>query len=85
MFTTHGQLMHEKNDNQIYVNLWHGIGPKKAGFLLAEEKMAPQDKEFYFQMKNRTDYIIVPTMFWQLIFSSLFKTDTNVSVFLKYT
>ena len=77
IFTTHGQLMNEKKKNQIYINLWHGIGPKKAGYLLDENKMAPQDKEYLLKMRRTTDYMICPTVFWQYVFSSLFKYSSS--------
>ena len=73
IFTTHGQLMNEKRNDQIYVNLWHGIGPKKAGYMLDEECFAPQDKTYYLNMRRKTDYMICPSYFFQYIFSTLFK------------
>src|SRR5574344_379718 len=75
IFTTHGQLVDRKLDKQIYVNLWHGVGMKKAGFLLSEKNMASGDREWYEKLQIKTDYIIVPNKFFQLIFSCLFKTD----------
>lgn len=77
IFTTHGQLIEYKTNNQIYVNLWHGIGPKKIGYILDEKNLAPQDEDFYYNLQLKTDYIIVPSKFWQLIFCSIFKTDYN--------
>lgn len=77
IFTTHGQLINETSDKQIYVNLWHGIGPKKTGYLLEEKNLAPQDKDFLFNLRRTTDYIICPSYFWQMVYSEKFKTSAN--------
>lgn len=77
IFTTHGQLIEEKLSNQIYVNLWHGIGPKKAGYTLDDLKLAPQDKKFFLDMRRKTDYMICPTYFWQYIFTTVFKYNAS--------
>ena len=77
IFTTHGQLIEEKLSNQIYVNLWHGIGPKKAGNTLDDLKLAPQDKKFFLDMRRKTDYMICPTYFWQYIFTTVFKYNAS--------
>lgn len=29
LINTHDYYMNFKNDNQIFINLWHGLGPKK--------------------------------------------------------
>lgn len=84
IFTTHGQLMAEKRDNQIYVNLWHGISPKKIGYILDDKNFAPQDKEFYFKFRRTVDYTIVPSYFWQMIFSERFNTHANRIIPISY-
>ena len=77
IFTTHGQLIEKKLPHQIHVNLWHGIGPKKAGYTLEDIKLAPQDKEFFLNMRRKTDYMICPTYFWQYIFTTVFKYNAS--------
>ena len=76
IFDTHGSLLSDKKDYQIYVNLWHGTSPKEKGFLLPESKFAPQDKDYYKNMHLKADYVIVPSYFSKLVFSSAF--DINV-------
>lgn len=76
-FTTHGQLMDKKAKNQIYVNLWHGISPKKMGYLLEENLLAAHDDDFYKKASNLIDYTIVPSKLWQYIFSLKFNTEFN--------
>lgn len=77
IFTTHGQLIEEKLSNQIYVNLWHGIGMKKLGHFLSRNNFAPQDQKFYDDLQSKMDYIIVPSKFWQMLFSVMFNFDYN--------
>ncbi len=77
IFATHGQLIERKQENQIYVNLWHGVGPKKIGYMLPTELMAAGDEEYYEKLRESTDYIIVPNKFWQLVFCAIFKTNYN--------
>ena len=43
IFDTNGFLFSEKKQNQIYINQWHGFGPKKSGYLLDAHNLAPQD------------------------------------------
>ena len=76
-FTTHGQLMEKKTKNQIYVNLWHGISPKKVGYLLKKELLAAHDDDFYKKASNLFDYTIVPSKLWQYIFSLKFNSEFN--------
>lgn len=76
IFDTNGFLISEKKDHQIYVNLWHGASPKKKGYLLNKENFAPQDETYYKNMHLNTDYVIVPSEFSRLVFSSVF--DINI-------
>lgn len=75
IFTTHGQLKEYKHDNQIYVNLWHGITMKKLGYMISENNMAKQDQLYCEQLQICTDYVIVPSKFWQLIFCAIFNVN----------
>lgn len=77
IFTTHGQLKEHKKNNQLYINLWHGLGMKKLGHFLSKDNFAPQDQEFYDILQSKTDYIIVPSRFWQMLFSVMFNFDYN--------
>lgn len=72
IFDTHGALLEDKREGQIYINLWHGFGPKSSGWFLDEKTMAPQDLDYLRNMEEQTDYIVVPSRFWQAIFSGLF-------------
>ena len=62
----------EKKQNQIYINHWHGFWSKKIGYLLYAPNLAPQDIEYFYKSQNKTDFIIVPSEFAQLTFSSIF-------------
>lgn len=77
IFTTHGQLREYKKEGQIYINLWHGIGMKKLGYMLQQKNLAPQDQRYLEQLQMKTDYIIVPSKFWQLIFCAIFSVNYN--------
>ena len=77
IFDTNGFLFSEKKQNQIYINQWHGFGPKKIGYLLDAPNLAPQDIEYFYKSQNKTDFIIVPSEFAQLIFSSIFNINAQ--------
>lgn len=67
-FTTQGNLDGDKTDKSLYVELWHGIGPKPTGFL--GEHPSEEDLRGYYHMKQIMDYVIVPNDFWKVIFSA---------------
>lgn len=67
-FTTQGNLDGDKTDKSLYVELWHGIGPKPTGFL--GEHPSQEDLRGYYHMKQIMDYVIVPNDFWKVIFSA---------------
>lgn len=73
IFDTHGALLSEKKQNQIYINQWHGFGPKKSGYFL--ENLSEQDSNYLSIAKNKTDYIIVPSEFARLVFASIFNVN----------
>ncbi len=74
-FTTHVNLSgdKEKTSDALYVELWHGIGPKPVGFLA--NKLSKSDRKWYNSLREVIDYIIVPTDFWKVIFSSIFNVE----------
>lgn len=75
IFDTNGELLTEKRDNQLYINMWHGSSPKKKGYLLPKENFAEQDEEYYKQARRKTDFLLVPSEFSKLIFSSVFNMN----------
>lgn len=50
---------------------------KKIGYLLDAPNLAPQDIEYFYKSQNKTDFIIVPSEFAQLIFSSIFNINAQ--------
>ncbi len=77
IFDTNGELLREKRENQIYVNMWHGSSPKKKGYLLPIENFAEQDTDYYELAQMKTDFVLVPSEFAQLIFSSVFNINSQ--------
>ena len=84
IFDTNGGILNDKNENQIYINLWHGSSPKKKGYLLNKENFAPQDEDYYKNMHIKTDYVIVPSEFSRLVFSSAFDINIQRVIALGY-
>ena len=76
-FTTHANLIGDKlkAKNSIYVELWHGIGPKPVGYLIKNQ--SDRDKEWYDLINNNFDYMITPSEFWRNIFASMFRLNPN--------
>lgn len=70
-FTTHANLAGDKSKtkNGIYIELWHGIGPKPIGFL--SNNLSQKDEEWYNFISETIDYFIVPSEMWKTIFSSM--------------
>ena len=66
VINTHDYYMNIKNENQIFINLWHGLGPKRAGILLEDEL----EWNYIFSTKN--DYLIATSEFGRYIFSTTF-------------
>ena len=76
-FTTQGNLDGDKVKckNAIYVELWHGIGPKPVGF--AQKNPSKDDIKGYGNIGRIVDYFIVPSEFWKTIFGAIFKVEYN--------
>lgn len=76
-FTTHANLTGDKQKapNAIYVELWHGIGPKPVGYLA--NKMLESDKEWYHEISLDIDYLIVPSEFWKIVFAAQFNINAK--------
>lgn len=74
-FTTQGNLDADKQKakNSIYVELWHGVGPKPGGF--AQENPSDEDIRGYGNISEIVDYFIVPSEFWKVIFGAVFKVE----------
>lgn len=81
-FTTHCNLLNEKNEKSIYVELWHGISPKQVGYM--SDNMLDFDKEWYESAKERVDYIILPSDFWRVIFATRFNIEYSSTLSLGY-
>ena len=76
-FTTHANLVGAKTKAKkaIYVELWHGFGPKPIGFLL--NNISDYEKEWFQSINKSIDYLIVPSDFWRVIFSSAFDLNSS--------
>lgn len=74
-FTTHCNITGEKPENALYIELWHGISPKKVGFMI--NNISNEDKIWYEHLSSSIDYVIVPSEFWQPIFASRFYLKIN--------
>lgn len=76
-FTTHANLAGDKlrAKNSIYIELWHGIGPKPVGFLT--ENLSKKDIRWYNFLKETIDYMIVPSELWRSLFSSMFNINVQ--------
>lgn len=65
---THDDYLDLKNDNQIFIDLWHGLGPKKGGVLLENEI------EWNYKFSTQNDFLVAPSEFGRFIFSTTFNT-----------
>lgn len=74
-FTTHADITSEKSDKALYIELWHGVGLKPIGFLANNSN--DFDVSWYNNINKKIDYFIVPSSFWKVIFSCLFKVEPN--------
>ena len=74
-FTTQGNLDRDKTDKSIYVELWHGIGPKPTGF--SGDHPSELDVTGYNHMRKIFDYVIVPNDFWKIVFSAKLYVQCN--------
>ena len=76
-FTTHANLAGDKlkAKNSIYIELWHGIGPKPVGFLT--KNLSQKDQNWYNHIKEIIDYMIVPSEFWRPLMSAMFNINVQ--------
>lgn len=74
-FTTQGNLDGDKTAKSLYVELWHGIGPKPVGF--ACKNPSAEDVRGYNNMRKIIDYVIVPSDFWQCIYSQMLLIESK--------
>lgn len=74
-FTTQGNLDGDKlkAKNSLYIELWHGVGPKPIGF--AQENPSIDDIKGYENIGEIVDYFIVPSDFWKTIWGATFKVE----------
>lgn len=69
VFTTHTELIDFKTPNNLYIELWHGFSSKVSGFLL-DLNINDLDFQWLQRLRRKVDYFIVPSKFWQVIFSA---------------
>ena len=81
-FTTHCNILGEKNEKSIYVELWHGIGPKDLGYLT--DNMNEKDKNWYESISRNVDYVITPSDFWRVIFATEFNIEYSRTLNFAY-
>lgn len=76
-FTTHANLTGEKSKckKAIYIELWHGIGPKPVGFLT--NNLSRKDSEWYDSLSENLDYIITTSPLFNAIFSASFRVKPS--------
>lgn len=76
-FTTHANLAGDKikAKNSVYIELWHGIGPKPVGFLT--ENLSAKDMRWYNFLKETIDYVIVPSELWRSLMSAMFNINVQ--------
>ena len=67
-FTTQGNLDGDKTNKSIYVELWHGMGPKMNGYF--SKKPSKEDIVGFDHMRKIFDYVIAPNDFWRVVYSS---------------
>ncbi len=66
LISTHDDYINLKKDNQIFINLWHGLGPKKVGTFLKSET------NWIYNFSTKVDYIIATSEFGKMVFSTAF-------------
>ena len=74
-FTTQGNLDGDKlkAKKSLYIELWHGIGPKPVGF--AQKNPSYDDVRGYGNISEIVDYFIVPSEFWKTVWGAIFKVE----------
>lgn len=81
-FSTHCNILGEKNEKSLYIELWHGISPKHIGYM--SDNMLESDRKWYFSIKEKVDYFIVPSDFWRVIFATRFNIEYSRVLSLGY-
>ena len=66
IINTHDYFMDIKKDNQIFINLWHGLEPKKAGVF------SDAEVEWNYIFSTKNDFMVATSEFGRMIFSSVF-------------
>lgn len=80
MFITHDQYIDKKQERQIFVSLWHGIGPKRSGYALNDE----EEIKFVNKYKDIIDYICVPSEFTKMLFSYIYNIENSKILIMPY-
>lgn len=81
-FSTHCNITGERTKKSIYVELWHGISSKHVGNL--SNNITETDKNWYNHLRKNIDYMVVPSDFWRVIFSTRFNIEYSRTVSLGY-
>ena len=76
-FTTQGNLDGDKKKakKSVYVELWHGVGPKPTGF--TGKNPSKEDISGYSNISSVVDYFVVPSDFWKVIYGATFKVECD--------
>lgn len=76
-FTTQGNLDGDKKKakKSVYVELWHGVGPKPTGF--TQKNPSIEDINGYSNISSIVDYFVVPSEFWKIIYGAIFKVENT--------
>ena len=82
IFSTHCNILNEKNENSLYVELWHGISSKNIGYL--SDNITESDKDWYSYAQEQVDYFIVPSDFWRVIFATRFNINYQKTLSIGY-
>lgn len=82
LFDTHGDFAGDKPKGTLYIELWHGIGPKAIGYI--SNNLSIDDYNWCQKLKRKVDYFIVPSDFWRTIFSARFNINYNRTISLGY-
>lgn len=74
-FTTQGNLDGNKTDKSLYIELWHGVGPKAIGYLC--KNPSHEDIKGYNNIRKIVDYLIVPSDFWKVVATAKFHIEAS--------
>lgn len=66
VINTHDDYMNLKKENQMSINLWHGLGPKKMGTFVESET------DWIYKLSSKFDYLIATSELGRMLFSSAF-------------